>query len=74
MNIIILILIVFSAISVMTGARVIIKRRKIKCESKKEEEKAQEEQERATIKSPLEISRPQNTKKRKIKLITFIDR
>ena len=58
MNIIILILIVFSAISVMTGARVIIKRRKIKCESKKEEEKAQEEQEKLAKKAVEELQKP----------------
>ena len=40
-------------------------------EEQKQESKAQEEQERTTIKSPLKISRSQ---KRKIKLITFIDR
>jgi len=58
MNIIILILIVFSAVSVITGARVIIKRRKIKCESKKEGEKEQEKQEKLAKKTVEELQKP----------------
>jgi hypothetical protein len=51
MDIIVLILIVFFAVSVMIVARVIINRRKIRCEAKKEEEKAQKEQEKLAKKA-----------------------